>query len=154
MDKFKAKAKIWFYCLLWLVLTISIAACLSFACEKFVEKVNGYKIIDWFWLSVTFIVFFQSHFIPNLIALTVIISVTEFPPISILKVPKLLFGVILPMNLFITSFHIDFVFHKFPKTVLMRNAILFFIVINLSLSILEKLGQTFLKRLNTPKPFG
>lgn len=153
MDKFITKAKIWFFCLLWLLLTFLVTACLSFICETIIDKVNGFEsTMPLYWFYITIGIFFQSHFIPSLIAITLLILVTRFPLLSSIKVPKLLFGVILTLNVFITSFHIDFIFHKLLKPLLLRNAVLFFIVMSLSLNVLSKVGQTYLMRLSAPKP--
>lgn len=147
----KTKLKIWFFCILWLILTLSVAACLSFTCEKIVEKFIGYETDAWFWFTLTYTSYFRAHFLPNLIAVTLLVLVTRFPPTKSKKIPTLLFGLILPLNVIITLFHIDLTFHKFPKPMLLRNAFLFHIILLLSLSVLTKISWKFFQHLSNHK---
>lgn len=147
----KTKLKVWFFCILWLILTLSVAACLSFTCEKIVEKIKGYETDAWFWFTLTYTSYFGAHFIPNLIAATLLVIVTKLPPTKSKKVPTLLFGLILPLNVLITLFHIDLTSRKFPKPMLLRNSILFHIILLLSLSVLTKIGRKFFQHLSDQK---
>lgn len=132
----------WFYSFLWLTLTISIAACFSFIYETNLAIVDRYETTGLF--CVVYILFFKIFLIPNLIAITFLVLVTRFPPLSTIQVPSLLFGVFLSLNVLITFIHVSSTFHKFPNTLLLRNAVLFFMVMSISLSILEKIGQKYL----------
>jgi len=147
----KNKIKIWFFCILWLILTLSLAACLSFTCEKIIEKVEGYETDAWFRFTVTYTSYFWAHFLPNLIAVTLLVLVTKLPPTKSKKVPTLLFGLILPLNVLISLFHIDLTFRKFPKPMLLRNSILFHIILLLSLSVLTKISWKFFQHLSDHK---
>lgn len=148
----KTKLKVWFFCILWLILTLSVAACLSFTCEKIVEKIKGYETDAWFWFTLTYTSYFGAHFIPNLIAFTLLILVTRFPPTKSKKIPTLLFGLILPLNVLVTLFHIDLTFRKFPKPMLLRNAFLFHTILLLSLCVLNKIGLNLFQHLSDHKP--
>lgn len=71
------KVKVWLFCVLWLLMAISVAACLSFICEKIVKIIAGYETTTgWFWFPFTYLAYFQSHFIPSLIAITFLILIT------------------------------------------------------------------------------